>query len=302
MSLRISTAVIKEMYLMLQNKIPVSVIVVTKNEENYIARCLDALEPFDDVIVVDSHSTDKTYEIAADKGVQVCNFIWDGNYPKKRQWCLEHLNLKHHWVFFVDADEVVIDQIVQEIAALFCGGEPSEVGFFVRADYVWKGKMLRYGLKNKKLVLFDSRKFEFPVINDLDVSEMGEIEGHYQPILREEYAASKIGRLESEMLHYVDAKGWEERHKRYAYWESVMNTRNAWPKDPVSWRQFLKCVFRAMPLRNVAAFLHSYIFKLGLFDGAMGFDFALSRARYYRMISDVSKSKTNLGNGFSEPC
>ena len=277
---------------MLPSKIRVSAIVVTKNEEKRIAQCLEALSEFDEVVVVDSASDDKTCDIAREMGVRVEHFEWDVVYPKKRQWCLDHLKLKYDWVFFVDADEVVTSNVIDEIAVLFHSGELQEAGFFVRANYVWNEKMLRFGMCNNKLVLFDRRCIEFPVVDDLDLPGMGEIEGHYQPVLKEDYAAEKIGQLKSKMLHKIDndMESWTARHLRYAQWEARMNARDAWPQDPVGWRECLKRIFRVMPCRDIAAFLHCYVLKFGFLDGGAGFYFACSRARYYKMISAASKS------------
>jgi len=150
----------EKMHPMLRNKIPVTAIVVTKNEEANIVACLSKLKDFDEVVVVDSMSDDRTCALARGCGARVVDFEWNGQYPKKRQWCLDQLELKHDWVFFIDADEGVTGNVVEEIAALFDGCEPCEAGFFVRSDCVWGGKMLRYGLKNNKLVLFDRRRVE----------------------------------------------------------------------------------------------------------------------------------------------
>jgi len=269
-------------------KIPVSVIVVTKNEEARVGQCLDALSDFDEVVVVDSESSDATCEIVRGMGVRVEHFVWDGAYPKKRQWCLDTLELAHDWVFFVDADEVVTPEVVHEIAKLFDVGVPRDAGYFVKANYVWRGKMLRYGLCNNKLVLFDRKRVYFSVVDDLGLQGMGEIEGHYQPVLNAEYAADSIGQLGGKMLHNIDGDmaAWEARHLKYAEWEAGMNARDAWPIDPVGWRQFMKRVFRGLPMRGAFAFLHCYVLKCGFLDGAAGFDFALSRARYYRMIKN----------------
>ena len=273
-------------------KIPVSVIVVTKNEAASLARCLGALTEFDEVIVVDSGSEDYTCEIAREHGADVISYVWDGRYPKKRQWCLDSLELVHDWVFFVDADEVVTPDVVQETRDLFACGEINEAGFFVKAHYIWNGKMLRFGLQNQKLVLLQRSCIEFPVIDDLDYEGMGEIEGHYQPVLKEGFEDRPIGNLQAAMLHYAydDMDAWQARHLRYAQWESRMMIDQKWPEDPIRFRRFLKYVFRAMPMRSVAAFLHSYILKFGFLDGAAGFDFARSRMRYYVMISDALKA------------
>lgn len=267
--------------------IPVTVIITTRNEESNIARCLNALISFDEVIVVDSNSSDETCEIASDMGARIEGFVWDGSYPKKRQWCLDHIETKHDTIFFVDADEVVTLELINEIKSVI--GAPC-AGYFVKGRYIWNGKPLKYGLQNNKLVLFDRNKIEFPVVDDLDIAGMGEVEGHYQPVLKKECAGELLGQLTEPLQHYADNDNWQERHKRYAHWEAEMINRNAYPKDPSSMREFLKYMFRPMPFRSLIAFAHSYILKGGIFDGRAGYDFAKSRYTYYKMVSGALKS------------
>ena len=179
--------------------IPVSVIVVTKNEDVQIVRCLTALAVFDEVVVVDSHSTDRTKEYAQAVDVRVVDFEWNGLYPKKRQWCLNHLDLAHDWVFFVDADEVVPRELAEEIAAL----DFTAAGDFVGGVYVAHNKTLKYGVRNNKLCLFDRRRVAFPVVDDLDLPGMGEIEGHYQPVLKPGCDNDTIGCLRTPLLRSI---------------------------------------------------------------------------------------------------
>ncbi len=271
-------------------KIPVSVIIVTKNEARRIETCLRALSSFDEVIVVDSCSDDDTAEKAGKSGVKVVDFQWNGAYPKKRQYCLETLSTKHDFIFFLDADELVTPALAREIAAAF-ERKKTCAGYFVSGQYRFENRLLRFGLRNKKLCLFDKRKFYFPVIDDLEIAEgMGEIEGHYQPLLKPEYAHEKIGVFKSPLIHdaYDDAARWEERHERYARWEAAMNARGLWPQETNRARALMKALFRMLPCRGVAAFLHCYVLKLGFLDGGAGLRFALSRRRYYRKISAFS--------------
>ncbi|PZP53939.1 MAG: glycosyltransferase family 2 protein, partial [Micavibrio aeruginosavorus] len=135
-------------------KIPVSVIIVTKNEEKKIGKCLDALKAFSQIIIVDSQSQDKTAEIAARDNVELVSFIWNRQYPKKRQWCLDNLNLNHDWILFVDADEIMTEELVAELADLF-SDVPEACGYFIKSRYMMNGKILQHGKKKKKLVLFD---------------------------------------------------------------------------------------------------------------------------------------------------
>jgi glycosyltransferase involved in cell wall biosynthesis len=265
-----------------QPDIPVTIIVVTRNEEARLARCLAALSDFDEVIVVDSGSTDRTADIARLHGAQFIPHEWNGQYPKKRQWCLDHIQTRHDWIFFVDADEVVTRALCDEIRAL----DFKAAGYFVKGQYFFDGKLLRFGLRNNKLVLIDKYKIEFPVIDDLGLPGMGEIEGHYQPVLKSGYESALLVQLESPLIHYAfdDAAAWNARHARYAAWERGMNARDAWPRDPVAGRALMKKIFRTMPCRGIVAFVHCYIVKGGFLDGVRGFRFAKSRYDYYRLI------------------
>jgi len=276
---------------MLRNKqsetpVPLSVLVVTKNEQRNIKRCLEALHDFGEVIVVDSASADNTQKIAADCGIAVVDFNWSGTYPKKRQWCLDNLKLQFDWVFFVDADEVVTQALCGEIRSMFETGPPY-AGYFVKGRYHWQGRDLKCGLKNNKLCLIDRRKIAFPVVEDLDMPGMGEIEGHYQPALKQAYKDEKIGQLKNVVSHYAceDSDSWLKRHERYADWEAAMNKKQAWPEETGVGRKLAKKCFRFLPFRPILAFLHSYVLKGGLLDGRAGFDFARSRGRYYQMIA-----------------
>ena len=272
-------------------KVPVSVIVATKNEAAAIGRCLAALRDFAQVVVVDSGSGDGTAALAARAGADVVHYAWNGAYPKKRQWCLDTLNLAHDWVLFIDADEVITPDLVREIAALFDAG-PRIAGYFITGRYVVGQSLLRHGAANRKLALFDRRSMMFPVVDDLGIAGMGEIEGHYQPVFRPGMAG-RVGALTAALRHeaYGSRAGWDDRHQRYAAWEAAMSAARAWPVDPVPWRQWAKLVFRRLPFRPTAAFLHSYVWRLGLLDGRPGLDFACDRARYYRMVRLAQRSE-----------
>ncbi len=268
------------------HKIPVSVIVATRNEQDAIGTCLSALERFDEIVVVDSESTDQTATLSERFGARVVSFVWNGRHPKKRQWCLDTLTLRQNWIFFVDADEIVPPALSDEIAALFTPGPPPRKAYFVDGTYVWHGKPLRHGLRNAKITLFDRRCLMFPVVDDLDFPGMGEMEGHYQPVPKA-LGGARIGHLRTPLLHHTcpDRAAWDARHARYALWEAHMSVHNAWPADPIPARNRLKLLFRALPCRDAMAFIHSFVWKKGFLDGIAGLDFALARAAYYRAIA-----------------
>jgi len=262
--------------------INVSVLITTLNAADSLPACLASLKDFDEVIIIDSNSSDKTQKIAQEHCATFINYQWDGQYPKKRQWCLDNLDIRNEFIFFVDADEVLTSELIEEIKYL----NFDVAGYFVRGHYVWKNKTLKHGLKNNKLALFHRHKIEFPVVDDLDIEGMGEIEGHYQPVLKDLYKHEPIGQLKSGLQHnaYEDTERWNARHLRYAQWEADMIRRNAYPKDPNRMRECLKNRFRQLPMRGLIAFCHSYFLKLGFLDGLAGYEFAQSRRQYYQMV------------------
>jgi glycosyltransferase involved in cell wall biosynthesis len=164
-------------------KIPVTVIVMTKNEERNIEKCLSSLTSFDEIFVVDSNSTDQTQSLAKRWGANVINFTWNGRYPKKKQWSLENLDIKNDWVLYVDADEIVTKAIQNEIMRTLFGkgSKPTCKGYFIGFDYYFDGKLLRHGHKPFKLCLLNRKYSEFIEVDDLAVKNMWEVEGHYHP-------------------------------------------------------------------------------------------------------------------------
>lgn len=264
---------------------PASIVIVTKNEEARIAQCLSYLQECDDIWVVDSLSRDKTADIARAAGVQLVPYQWNGTYPKKRQWCLDHLDLKYDWVFWVDADETVCPEVLQEIRYIL-QSYPENAGFFITGQYRVNNKILRFGIPNQKIALFHKERMMFPEIDDLDIPGMGEIEGHYQPVLRSGHNHRSIGRIKAPMVHEAlcDERSWMFRHEKYARWEHGMNTKNAWPKDPIAWRERVKRALRKSRFRPEIIFLIGYIGKLGFLDGREGLYIARLRYHYYKMI------------------
>jgi len=259
--------------------IPITFVVVTKNECKNLARCLSSLDGFDDVLVVDSNSDDGTQDIAKSLNVPLINFIWNGQYPKKRQWILDNIPLKHDYVFFIDADEEMTPNLRAELQNL----KWDKAGYFVRGAYVVNGKVLKYGLQNNKLCLFDKRYIEFPVVDDLDIEGMGEIEGHYQPVLKRIARGMKIGQLKHALNHYAmeDMARWNARHDGYSKWQASIAARGAMPRDVNMMRSIIKKLFHLLPFQNLLAFVYTYIFKRGFLDGKRGFDLSFRHSSYY---------------------
>lgn len=264
--------------------IPVSVVIPTKNEAANLAYCLAALKDFDQVIVCDSSSTDATQAIAERFGAEVLPFFWNRQYPKKKEWSMRHPSVRHDWVFMLDADEIVSKELVEEIADLLRSG-PKCAAYFIEGRFVFLGRALRFGHRNCKMMLVDRRRTTFPHPDDLDIPGGWEVEGHYQPTI-----AGKVGRLRHSLLHWdrKPAAAFFGRHDLYADWEARLAQRGTLTRLAAGEslaRRLMKSAFRNVPCRWLVAFLHSYVFKLGVLDGAPGFHFAMARAFYYWQIA-----------------
>ena len=286
--------------------IPVSVVVMTRNEAANLSLCLPSLARFAECFVVDSGSADGTPDIALSHGAQLVPFRWNGRYPKKKQWCLDTLPFAHDWVLFVDADERPTAELVGEIARLMAGSSangPRHAAYWIDGRPVIHGRPLRFGCWNRKLALVDRRRVRFTEQPDLDVAAMWEVEGHYQP-----QVAGTIGRLRQPMDH-DDAKplsAWFDRHNRYSDWEAVLRADGRMERlidgEPdiapvlskrlrgIAGRRAQKRLFQRLPGRPLWAFLHAYMLRLGFLDGAAGLDHALARAFYYWQVGFKMRS------------
>jgi glycosyltransferase involved in cell wall biosynthesis len=266
-----------------ERALSISAVIMTKNEENNIRKCLESLRHFEEVFVVDSGSADLTCDIARKSGARVVEFAWNGRYPKKKQWCLENLPFSHDWVLYVDADEEVTPELADEIRELITAGPPL-AGYFVGYDYLFLGRVLTHGQRAYKLVLFNRHKGRFVDYDDLDAANMWEVEGHYQPRID-----GPVGTLEHRMLHtdHDSLFHYFERHNRYSDWEAVVRAKNAYVgahESQLGTRGRLKTAFDAMPGKALAAFVYSYVVKGGFLDGRAGLHFALAKAFYYWQI------------------
>ena len=270
--------------------LPVSVVVPTKNEEANLGRCLRSLEGFDEVIVVDSDSTDSTKSIAAAYHATVLNFKWNGIFPKKRNWCLRSHRCRNEWVLFVDADEYVTEAFKREIAVVI--ENTKLVGFWVTYENRFMGRRLRHGVRFRKLSIFRLGSGEYEQIDEEDWSEL-DMEVHEHPVL-----CGKVGRLSSRIIH-EDFKGlgaFIARHNEYASWEA--HRYLVLRSDPKVWRILTprqRIKYRLMNTWCFAPgyFLYSYFALLGFLDAREGFVFSLLKLMYFLQV------KIRIGEAFA---
>lgn len=261
------------------SKIPVSVLIQTKNEALGIAECIDSMQDFDEIIVADSCSTDETAQIATAHGARVVNFDWNRQYPKKKQWMIEHAGARHDWMLIMDADERVTPEMRQEFRDRADEMASGRYGAYeIPIDYVFNGKLLKHGHKVYKRTLVDRRRTTYPTIDDLDAPGMGELEGHYQPTIDGE-----IGTFVGSIFHddQDPIRSWFDRHNRYSDWEAYLVTHPEVKKQVDRQRTGGGQKFAKVPFKPLAFFVYDYVVRQGFRDGRQGFNYAFALSWYY---------------------
>jgi glycosyltransferase involved in cell wall biosynthesis len=258
----------------------VSVGIITKNEAASLPDCLRSVARLDDVWVVDSGSSDGTQDIARAHGANVMEFRWNGKYPKKKQWTLDEVPFKYAWVLMLDADERVTPQLLSELSATI-ESDPTQGAFDVELDYVFLGRTLRYGHRVRKRILLHRERTRFPDVADLDVANMWEVEGHYQPVV-----IGETGLLSARLRHEDRDTlfDWFSRHNRYSDWEAALAVSGEAARIRGQ-RSQLGSLFARLPLKPLTFFVYSFAVRRGFRDGYPGFAYSLLQAQYYWHIN-----------------
>jgi len=258
----------------------VSVMIFTLNEEIHIEACMDSLAWCDDVIVIDSFSSDKTEALAIARGARVFKRKFDG-FGTQRNWALEQIDIENDWVLILDADERVTDELQNEIKSVAAMENNPVGGYRVKRRFHMWGQWLKYSSLYPTWVLRLIHKDKVRYIN----------RGHAET----QTVAGAIGELRFDLID-ENKKGideWFERQNRYSRKEAdfeihegekIHSLLGIFSRDPLKRRQVLKSVSWRLPGRPIIYFLYSYIFRLGFMDGKAGFMFCLMKAIYQYMI------------------
>ncbi len=260
----------------------ISILILTLNEEQNLPRCLDSVAWSDDVLIVDSFSTDRTVEIARSRGARVLQNQFE-NFARQRNFGLHEGKLKHEWVLHLDADEVVTPELQAELKALADRSEHD--AYRVASKMMFQGQWLKYS------GLYPSYQVRFGRREKLNFQQVG----HGQ---RESLNSGSVGTLRESLLHYSFSKGltdWIGRHNRYSTAEaahfaaSAGNRAMDWPgifvfTNPTRRQRALKDGFSMFPCRPELKFFYMYFFRLGFLDGRAGFTYCRLLAMYEFLI------------------
>jgi len=250
--------------------VKLSVAIITKNEENNIQRCLKSINWADEIVVLDSGSTDETVNICHQFNCRVIQSDWKG-FGKTKQLAME--NTTNNWVLSIDADEVITTDLKIEIKHLL-EKEPPYKGYRIRRNSFYLGKQIRHcgWDKDFTLRLFNKNYGRF---NDNLVHESFQTE-------------SAIGFLKSPMLHYTYTilDSHIEKMRRYA--ELSAET---------SFRKGKKSSVCVSLLRGFLKFIKMYFLQLGFLDGKNGFLLSYNSGwgvyLKYLLLWEMNKSKSS---------
>ena len=269
-------------------KVPVSILIPIKNEAANLARCLPSVAWADEIFVVDSQSTDGSIGLAEAAGARVVQFQFNGLWPKKKNWALDHLPFSHEWVFILDADEVLPPEAEAEIQEIVTAQAGSCAGYWINRRFLFMGKWLKHAYyPNWNLRLFQHRlgRYEQLVATDT-ASGDNEVHEHIQ-------VQGQTGFLRSEMDHFAfpSVDVFVEKHNRYSNWEARValaglgsNQGDRSLKTNVKWRRRLKRLSHHLPFRPLLRFLYVYVWQRGFLDGWEGYYFARLHG-FYEFLS-----------------
>jgi glycosyltransferase involved in cell wall biosynthesis len=274
-------------------KLPVSVLIPAKNEEDNLSACLTSVARADEVFVVDSQSSDRSIEIAENYGAKVVQFHFNGRWPKKKNWSLENLPFRNEWVLIVDCDERITPELWTEIGTAI--QNPAYNGYYLNRKVFFLGKWIRYGGKypDWNLRLFRHQKGRYENLGTEEIRNTGDNEVHEHVVLE-----GKVGYLQEDMLHidFRDIYHWLERHNRYSNWEAQVYFNTLTNRgdigtigadlfgDSVQRKRFLKKIWVRLPFKPLLRFILAYIIRLGFLDGFAGYTYARLLSQYEYQI------------------
>ena len=231
----------------------ISAAIITYNEERNIARAIESLRCCDEIVVIDSGSSDRTVELAQNHGARVIETHWRG-YAAQKNFAAEAC--EHPWILSIDADEALSEALEGEIWQLKKNG-PTADGYTMPRLAQYLGRWILHSgwYPDRKVRLFDRSKAKW--VGEF-VHESLHVDGH-------------IGDLETNLLHYT-CSSLSEHLKTMDRYTTLAAEQIVSQKQPVRWR--------SMAIDPAWTFFKSYIVQRGFLDGPEGLAIAYMAAIY----------------------
>lgn len=284
---------------MTNEKLDITVIVLTYNEKLHIERCLNSINLFaQHILVVDSFSTDGTQKKAQDLGAIVVEnpFV---NQAQQFNWALNHLTINTQWVMRLDADEYLEPKLIRELFEKL-ESVPSNVnGIVFKRKHIFMGKPVIRGVYPVKLLRLFRNGF-----------------AHCEDRWMDEHIELKSGATIEFENDFVDhnlntLSWWILKHNNYSIREAIdlinleipiftSSTENGEMSSQAKQKRQKKLKYARMPLfwRAFYYFIYRYFFKLGFLDGKEGFLWSFLQGWWYRTLVDakIFEIKKHCGN------
>jgi glycosyltransferase involved in cell wall biosynthesis len=257
---------------------PLSVLIPVKNEGPNLSGCLASVSFANEIVVLDSASTDGTQEIAASAGARLIQFEWNGTFPRKKNWALRNIPWRHEWVLIIDADERITPELEKQIRDAIRRNDAD--GYYLNRRFWFLGGWINHCgyFPSWNLRLFRHRLGRYERIEINDSARSGDNEVHEHVLLD-----GRAGYLSAPMEHYAfpDVATFIEKHNRYSTWEAAAReqlcggtsrkTLRATPLGTaIERKRWLRKLAMRAPFRPSLRFLYHYIWKQGCRDGYRG--------------------------------
>lgn len=273
----------------------ISVLILTLNEEANLPDCLESVKWSDDIVVLDSFSADRTVKVAEEQGARVVQRRFD-NWSAHQNWALEQIPFKHPWVFYLDADERMTDELKQELLAIARDPSGAPVAYYCGRQNMFMGRWIKHAMPPGMVMRF----FRPPLVRfQRLVNPVPVIDGPH-------------GYLRGMLVHYNFSKGiaeWIEKHNRYSSLEALegMKVIHQSPEGPLQLftadrarrRRALKELSFRLPWRPFVKFLYLYLLQRGYLDGRAGLTYCVLQSFYEYMIVLKMRELERQGQGLS---
>jgi glycosyltransferase involved in cell wall biosynthesis len=260
-----------------------SIVILTLNEEQNLPLCLASAQGCDDIVILDSGSTDRTHEIAEHAGARVVVNRFE-NFGQQRNFAHTDIRFRHDWVFHLDADEQLTPELFAECARISEQDPQALDGFFVAPRMIFRGQWIPHctDFPAYQARFAHAKRFRFIQT------------GHGQ----REASDMRLGKLAANYLHNLSAQTESElleKHRRYARQEATAFLSRATEttslgkrlrsSDHLVRRRALKELSHHLPARGLLRFLYQYIARRGFLDGVPGFVYCRVMAKYEHWVS-----------------
>lgn len=283
-------------------KLDLTVIILTKNEEIHIARVIDNVKPIASrVIVVDSISTDRTVEIAREHGAEVVDMPWRGNQAEQFNHALDTIDITTEWILRLDADEWLEQALIDEMRVTVPSLPEEVTAGLIPRGRTFMGRRLKHGIVNSVRIIRLFRRGY----------------GRYEQMLMDEHLRVSSGLVHIFKNKFVDdnllpLSNFIEKHIDYANREAAMilseqlgisslsrSCENGRMSKTIALKHRQKSRYARMPKfwRASGYFIYRYIFRLGFLDGKEGFLWDYMQGWWYRTLVDAKLLEIEKATG-----